>query len=76
MNAAESAVRHQHDDVARLMVANDRLHDRVDVRDVTSLLAAGTKIIDEFIHYVKGFPQVWFARRIEIAEWWLQKGYG
>jgi urate oxidase len=34
-----------------------------------------TKIIDEFIHYVKGFPKVWFARRIEIAEWWLQKGY-
>ena len=34
-----------------------------------------TKIIDEFIQYAKGFPKVWFARRIEIAEWWLQKGY-
>ena len=32
-----------------------------------------TKIIDEFIQYAKGFPKVWFARRIEIAEWWLQK---
>jgi allantoinase len=34
-----------------------------------------TKIIDEFIQYAKGFPKVWFARRVEIAEWWLQKGY-
>jgi hypothetical protein len=33
------------------------------------------KIIDEFIKYAKGFSKVWFARRIEIAEWWLQKGY-
>jgi allantoinase len=34
-----------------------------------------TRIIDEFIKYAKGFPKVWFAKRIEIAEWWLQKGY-
>ena len=34
-----------------------------------------TKIIDEFIRYAKGFPKVWFARRIEIANWCLEKGY-
>ena len=34
-----------------------------------------TKIIEEFIQYAKGFPKVWFARRIEIADWWLEKGY-
>ena len=34
-----------------------------------------TKIIDEFIRYAKGFPKVWFARRIEIANWCLEKGF-
>jgi len=33
------------------------------------------KIIDEFFRYAKGFPDVWFARRIEIAKWILDKGY-
>jgi len=34
-----------------------------------------TRIIDEFIKYAKGFPKVWWARRIEIANWWLEKSY-
>ena len=43
----------------------------------TVIQAAGNKpkIIDEFIRYAKGFPKVWFARRIEIANWCLEKGY-
>jgi peptidoglycan/xylan/chitin deacetylase (PgdA/CDA1 family) len=27
---------------------------------------------DRFLRYVKGFPDVWFARREEIAKWWLE----
>jgi allantoinase len=34
-----------------------------------------TKVIEEFIRYAQGFPRVWFARRIEIANWWLERGY-
>ena len=34
-----------------------------------------TTIIDEFIRYAKGFSDVWFARRVEIANWYLEKGY-
>jgi allantoinase len=33
------------------------------------------KIVDEFIKYAKGHPDVWFAKRIEIAEWTLKKGF-
>jgi peptidoglycan/xylan/chitin deacetylase (PgdA/CDA1 family) len=33
------------------------------------------KIIEEFIRYAQGFSKVWFARRIEIANWILEKGY-
>lgn len=33
------------------------------------------KLIEEFVRYTQGFPKVWFARRIEIANWWLEKGY-
>jgi peptidoglycan/xylan/chitin deacetylase (PgdA/CDA1 family) len=29
------------------------------------------KVYEEAIHYAKSFPQVWFARRIEIARWLL-----
>ena len=28
--------------------------------------------LEEFIRYAKGFPNVWFARRIDIARWWLE----
>ncbi len=34
-----------------------------------------TRIIDEFIKYAKGFSDVWFARRIEIANWTLEQGF-
>ncbi len=30
---------------------------------------AGT--VEKFVRYASGFPGVWFARRIDIAEWWL-----
>ena len=30
--------------------------------------------IERFIRYAKGFPRVWFARRIDIARWWLEHG--
>lgn len=33
------------------------------------------KIVSEFLDYIKSKPRVWFARRIEIADWWLEKGY-
>ena len=33
------------------------------------------RALDEFIRYAKSFPGVWFARRIDIARWWLQE-YG
>jgi peptidoglycan/xylan/chitin deacetylase (PgdA/CDA1 family) len=33
------------------------------------------QIICEFLDYVKSKPQVWSARRIEIANWWLERGY-
>ena len=28
--------------------------------------------VDRFIRYAKGFPGIWFARRIDIARWWLE----
>ena len=33
------------------------------------------KALDEFIRHAKSFPGVWFARRIDIARWWLAE-YG
>ena len=34
-----------------------------------------SRALDEFIRYAKSFPRVWFARRIDIARWWLEE-YG
>ena len=34
-----------------------------------------TIIVDEFIKYARGHAGVWFAKRIEIAEWCLEKGF-
>ena len=34
-----------------------------------------SKIISEYLDYIKSKPKVWFARRIEIADWWLERGY-
>ncbi|NIO08201.1 MAG: polysaccharide deacetylase, partial [Deltaproteobacteria bacterium] len=31
------------------------------------------KLYDEAIQYAKSFPDVWFARRIDIARWILEK---
>lgn len=32
-------------------------------------------VVDEFFRYAKEFPDVWFARRIDVARWWLDQGY-
>ena len=28
--------------------------------------------VNDFIRYAKGFPGVWFPRRVDIARWWLE----
>ncbi|MFQ6026998.1 MAG: allantoinase PuuE [Dehalococcoidia bacterium] len=33
---------------------------------------ARSRAVAKFIQYAQGFPNVWFARRIDIARWWLQ----
>lgn len=33
---------------------------------------ARIEAVENFIRYAKGFPRVWFARRNEIATWWLE----
>jgi len=33
---------------------------------------ARAKQIERFVHYARGFPGVWFARRVDIARWWLE----
>jgi len=32
-----------------------------------------TVVIDRFLSYAKQFNDVWFARRIDIAKWWLSR---
>lgn len=29
--------------------------------------------LEKFIKYAKGVPKVWFARRVDIANWWLER---
>lgn len=36
---------------------------------------ARSRAVERFIRYAQGFPRVWFARRVEIAKWWLEN-YG
>lgn len=31
------------------------------------------KIVQDFVRYAKSHPKVWFARGIDIANWWLEK---
>ncbi|MCZ6789476.1 MAG: allantoinase PuuE [Chloroflexi bacterium] len=31
-----------------------------------------SRAVDRFLQYAKGHPGVWFARRIDIARWWLE----
>lgn len=33
---------------------------------------ARANALEEFIRYARSFPGVWFARRIDIARWWLE----
>ncbi len=39
----------------------------------SSGLPARARAVDQFIGYAKRFPGVWFARRVDIARWWLEK---
>lgn len=32
---------------------------------------ARSRAVERFLKYAKGFPDVWFARRVDIARWWL-----
>ena len=34
-----------------------------------------SKVLEQFIQYAKSHPDVWFARRGDIAKWWWEK-YG
>ena len=34
-----------------------------------------SQAVRKFLEYASGFPDVWFARRIDIARWW-QEHYG
>jgi hypothetical protein len=31
------------------------------------------KVFDNFLQYVKGFPDVWFGRCIDMANYWLEQ---
>ena len=31
-----------------------------------------SRAVRRFLEYANGFPDVWFARRIDIARWWLE----
>ncbi|SVE47243.1 uncharacterized protein METZ01_LOCUS500097, partial [marine metagenome] len=33
---------------------------------------ARSRAVEKFLSYTKDFPGVWFARRNEIARWWLE----
>ena len=33
---------------------------------------ARAKALDEFIEYAKSYPEVWFAKRIEMARHWME----
>lgn len=30
------------------------------------------KVLEEFFHYVKGFPDVWICRAIDVVNWWQE----
>jgi len=34
---------------------------------------ARARAFERFLEYAKGFSGVWFARRIDIARWWLEE---
>jgi len=36
-------------------------------------LPARAQAVADIIRYVQGFPGVWLARRVDIAQWWLQE---
>ena len=34
-----------------------------------------SKALDDFLGYIKNFKGLWFARGIDVANWWKEKGY-
>jgi len=34
-----------------------------------------SKALDDFLNYIKDFKGLWFARCIDVAHWWKEKGY-
>ena len=32
------------------------------------------KVVEDFLEYALSHPDVWFARRLDIARWWLENG--
>lgn len=34
-----------------------------------------SRALDDFIAYTKKFPGVWYARYVDVAQWWLEQGY-
>ena len=34
------------------------------------------RVVGMFFRYARQFRDVWFARRIDIARWWLDRGTG
>lgn len=34
-----------------------------------------SKALDDFLCYIKNFKGLWFARGIDVANWWKEKGY-
>ena len=32
------------------------------------------KVLEGLIRYIRGFPDVWWATSLEVAEWWLKRG--
>lgn len=34
---------------------------------------AAARVVNDFLAYATAFPDVWFARRIDIARWWIER---
>ncbi len=34
-----------------------------------------SKALDDFLNYIKDFDGLWYARGIDVANWWKEKGY-
>jgi hypothetical protein len=34
-----------------------------------------SKALDDFLTYIKNYKGLWYARCIDVANWWKEKGY-